>query len=350
MVKTEQKQELVHSSPRHLSILHKYKIIFNTFVHGFEINMKRVVNIYLICSIIFTMFLLASCKGGQSSPENSAEKTHKKLKLVEIPSMMTDPESRSKYAAEHFWDKFDFTDSTYLFNKDSLNEYIATYLQILSFTTSDVADKSLSGLSSKFLIGDLALCTYFMEILEEALYSPNSNIRNETLYISYLKHLVASKHIDPIIKEKFTFQLELALKNRPGAASIDFKYIDNKNQASSLYKTTGKYILVFFYEPGCPSCKEIKQGILDSPMFGSIGNNITYLAVYTGENYNDWKESFETFPENWIVAHDINQELINNKLYDLRASPTMYLLDNSHKVLLKDPDLFQLDNYLSTLL
>ena len=273
----------------------------------------------------------------------------KELKLVEVPPMMTNPESRSKYASEHFWDDFDFNDSTYLINRMGMNEHMSTYFFVLANTTQDVVEKSVNSFITKFSQGDSTLCSYFMSAIEDALNNPNSEIRDESLYISFLRGLISSKYVDDMAKEKYTFQLELTLKNKPGTISLDFSYIDRKNRASSLHKTVGKYILIFFYEPGCPSCNEIKQGVLESPVFKRLENNLTYLAIYTGEDHNAWKESFTSFPPNWIVAHNIGQELVNDNLYDLRASPTMYLLDATHRVLLKDPDLFQLNNYLSTL-
>ena len=314
--------------------------------------MKGNVNIvYIICSIILILSIQVSCKNNKNRKEgNYTDKVVvKELKLVEVPPMMSNPESRSKYASEHFWDNFDFNDSTYLANRQGMNDHISTFFFVLANTTQDVIDRSFNLFIDKFLQGDTALRSYFMSAVESALHDPNSRIRNESLYISFLKEFINSRHLDQATKDKYSFQLELSLKNRPGAISIDFNYIDNKNRVSSLHKTTGRYLLIFFYEPGCPSCNSIKQGILDSSAFKGMESNLTYLAIYHGEDYTAWKESINLFPSNWIVAHDIGQEIVNDKLYDVRASPTMYLLDSAYKVLLKDPDLFQLDNYLLTL-
>ena len=303
---------------------------------------------YIIFCIVFTLLLPISCKNSNSEGREGTL-VIKEIQLVEIPSMITDPESRSKYASEHFWDNFDFNDSTYLADKYKMANHLATYLQILSLTTQEIAEKSLTDFTTKFTRGDATLRSFFLEEAQNILYDPNSMERNEALYISFLKNITASRNIDDITKEKYRFQLELALKNRPGATAIDFQYIDDTGRVSSLHKTNGEYILLFFFEPGCSACKDIKSGILESPTFKDIGDRLTYLAVYTGEDYNAWKESITEYPPGWITAHDMEQELVNNNLYDLRASPTMYLLDSRYQVLLKDPDLFQLNNYLSAL-
>ena len=310
-------------------------------------NKKKNIAKYLIYCIALLPLLQLSCKNGSDGGKKAV--VVKEVKLIEIPSMMTDLESRSKYASEHFWDNFDFNDSTYLVNKGKLSEHLTIYLQVLSITERDIADRSLADFVNKITQSNTSLRAYFFEEVENILYDPNSTDRNEDLYISFLKYLIASQHIGNAQKEKYTFHLNMAMKNLPGDRAIDFRFVDSKNRLSSLYQTKGEYILLFFYEPGCPSCKEIKQGIEESQVFGKMEAGLTYLAVYSGEDYVAWEESVASYPSDWIVAHDIGQELLNDNLYDLRASPTIYLLNKEHKVLLKDPDLFQLENYLSSL-
>jgi len=41
-------------------------------------------------------------------------------------------------------------------------------------------------------------------------------------------------------------------------------------------------------------------------------------------------------PKNWIHGRDENEYLYKNKVYDLYAIPTIYLLDKNKKVILKD--------------
>ena len=41
-------------------------------------------------------------------------------------------------------------------------------------------------------------------------------------------------------------------------------------------------------------------------------------------------------PDNWINSYDKSMKMKNDELYDLRAIPTLYLLDQDKVVLLKD--------------
>jgi hypothetical protein len=63
---------------------------------------------------------------------------------------------------------------------------------------------------------------------------------------------------------------------------------------------------------------------------------LTILSIYTDQDEKLWLDHLNEFPPRWIQGRDNNEFLYKNKVYDLRAIPTIYLLDSDKKVLLKD--------------
>ena len=51
-------------------------------------------------------------------------------------------------------------------------------------------------------------------------------------------------------------------------------------------------------------------------------------------------------PKDWINSYDKSVSLKNDEIYDLKAIPTLYLLNKEKKVLLKDATVAQIDQYL----
>jgi hypothetical protein len=49
-----------------------------------------------------------------------------------------------------------------------------------------------------------------------------------------------------------------------------------------------------------------------------------------------WREYLQKMPQGWIVSYDAPQAIKNRELYDLKAIPTIYLLDAAKRVMLKD--------------
>lgn len=54
-------------------------------------------------------------------------------------------------------------------------------------------------------------------------------------------------------------------------------------------------------------------------------------------------------PDNWVNAYDEKLQISNEELYDLKAMPTLYLLDKEKKVLLKDAELKDIVLFLESL-
>ena len=55
-------------------------------------------------------------------------------------------------------------------------------------------------------------------------------------------------------------------------------------------------------------------------------------------------------PSKWINGYDKELTVRNRELYDLKAMPTLYLLDKDKKVLLKDAPVEQVEQYLAQVL
>ena len=74
--------------------------------------------------------------------------------------------------------------------------------------------------------------------------------------------------------------------------------------------------------------------------------NLKILAVYPDEDKEEWERHLPDFPKEWINGYDKKLVIKEKNLYDLKAIPTLYLLDKDKKVLLKDATVAQIDQYL----
>ena len=62
---------------------------------------------------------------------------------------------------------------------------------------------------------------------------------------------------------------------------------------------------------------------------------LSVLAVYTEGNEEAWRKALPDMPEGWTVGND-REAVKTGALYDLKAMPSLYLLDGKKTVLLKD--------------
>lgn len=117
-----------------------------------------------------------------------------------------------------------------------------------------------------------------------------------------------------------------------------------------LYDVEAPYLLLFFYEPGCPHCKQAITKLSHSSGFRRLLDKqlVKILAVYPFGDRALWEAYLPEIPETWMNAIVPDASIIKQNTYDIKATPTIYLLDEHKEVLLKDSDLSQVALFFST--
>lgn len=299
--------------------------------------------------MVLCLVAVCACNGKQSSAtQQNQVKEKRTFTMVEIPSMIAEPEKRIDYAVKHYWDKFDFTDTTYVHLPDVTEQAFTNYIAFLVRSTPEVAAASIKGMLKKAEV-DSTVYAYFTNMYEKYLYDPNAPMRNEELYIYVLESILSSSLVDDVHKIRPAHLLELALKNRVGAKAADFTYTLANGQTGRMYQLKADYLLLFFYNPDCEACKELTEQLTKSLFIKKMmqENRLKVLALYPDEDIKLWKMHLGHIPNTWIVGYDAAAVLKNEEIYDLKAIPCIYLLDKDKNVLLKDASYNQLVDYFS---
>ena len=89
------------------------------------------------------------------------------------------------------------------------------------------------------------------------------------------------------------------------------------------------YTLLLFYNPDCHGCAEVLAHMKSSPVLTDAGimKQVSILAFYPDEEYEVWKNHRDVIPSGWINGYDKELTVLDRELYDLKAMPTLYLLD-----------------------
>lgn len=161
---------------------------------------------------------------------------------------------------------------------------------------------------------------------------------NEEFYIPVLEAMVASPILSETEKIRPQARLELAQKNRVGTKALDFTYTLASGAQGTLYQIKSDYTLLFINNPGCHACTETIEALKSIPMVSELikKKKLTILSLYPDEELDEWRKHRSEFPAEWINGYDKSFTIKTKNLYDLKAIPTLYLLDANKKVLLKD--------------
>ena len=174
--------------------------------------------------------------------------------------------------------------------------------------------------------------------LQEPLAGPNSVYRNTMLNIELQKAKLRSIWFSDSLKKEIKNEINLLLQNCIGERANDFIFINTEGSRRKLYDLKARYTLLFFYNPKCDACRDMKtmlgsSGIINKKL--ALGE-LKVLSVYTDRDEQIWLNHLSELPAYWVNGRDENEYLFRNRIYDLRAIPTVYLLDRNKKVILKD--------------
>lgn len=257
----------------------------------------------------------------------------------QIPEVMTDPEERRSYLLAHYWDEFDFADTTLLHKAEVTEQGLVNYIALVaSHPDRGEADASVDTFC-RLLAASEAATQEMPLLMDKYLYDPMSPLRDDALYVRFLDGLLAHVPAGDARRDRWNFLRELAGRNNPGQEATDFTYYLPDGSRHTLWGTKAGQLLLFFYDPECENCHATLLDMKSNRALAEAvrSGRLTVLAIYTEGNPDVWRARLDEMPRGWVVG--IDREVIKNKaLYDLKAMPTLYVLDAEKKVQLKDAD------------
>ena len=291
-----------------------------------------------------TFFVCLFCVAISSCSNARSQKKTKEFRLPDVPATLTAPEDRAAYLSLHYWDHFDFADTSLISHPEITEQAFVDFISILPHTS-----KAQAAVDTLFrrASAEKEMLYHFIALGDKYLYEPNSPMHDEELHILMLRSLVDNLPLEEIDKVRPRHQLEMALKNRPGEMAADFTVTCRDGKHIRLSTIKADYLLVYFNDPDCEDCRRVKEQLSLSPGINGLleSGRLKLLSVCVEGKVAAWEKA--AFPTGWIDSYDAGQQLTLEQVYDLKAIPTLYLLDAEKRVILKDASVKQIEERLS---
>lgn len=330
------------------------------FLIGMKIKFLILTEVLITFLSINKVFIIVAglCWGFSACGENTQkkespireEKRATVFSLPDIPLTIVGAEAKHNYLLSHYWDHFDFSD-TLLISKPEITEQIFVDFIHLA-QQSKQACVGINAMLDASRKNDLFF-VHMCDLLETYLYDPNSPMRNEELYIPVLKYIINSEGVDDSDKIRPIYQLNMLMKNRRGDIAMDFAYTLKNGKTGQMSKLKSEFTILFFNDPECLDCQRVKTYIEDSKVFTqaildgkntTTGARLIVLGIYPGSDVAGWQAT--NYPVFMLNSYDASQTIMNEELYDLKAFPTLYLLDTDKRVLLKDVSVEEIERWI----
>lgn len=225
--------------------------------------------------------------------------------------------------------------------EDAKPVYDEAALRAFVLSTPSMSENGALDSLGKILVNaskDSVLFRQTVSFLSVPFSSPNSSYRNQKLYAGILEAEMNSNWFNTYEKEKAREKLTLSRQNNIGNSANDFPYTTPGGSVKGMYEIKANFLLLYFNEPECEACKEMKAALSQSTIINQKleTGELQVLSIYLGADKANWRSHLGEYPEQWLQGIGDDATLYKAKKYDLSAIPTMYLLDKDKRVLLKD--------------
>ena len=348
--------------------------------------MKKIIVAILLCAAI------TSCEWGRGSgsgqgtsaqgnsgggkknpPAAKTESAIHPFPVAVVPSVFgTDREEARQYLLEHYWDAFlkgeGRTDPATILGVrgEEVEQALSNYIQLLyelkmQSTPEDMSPlKKAQGSVRHFFVeiearqqSDTASHVYprMTELVTLYLYDPNSPMRDEDLYFPFAEAMAVSPCTRDDMRAAARYEARMCLTNSFGSKAPNFQFSDIKGHKSNLYSVNADLVMLFFSNPGCESCKQIISDVKSRQYIPGLikDGKLAIINIYIDEEVAKWREYSHNYPSDWINGYDYTFTLRDSGLYDIRAIPSLYLLDASKRVIMKDAPTEKVLKYLDNL-
>ena len=302
--------------------------------------------------IILTALAAVLCSCGPRKKAASAPAVQtREFPMAEVPMMITEPAERLVWLGQHFWDRFTVVDSLYYCDSvtvngvtlENLEKQMGIFASILQEVPLSDGVRSMEVFYERLEAFQMAkpagnVLPQTVALATRYFYDPNSPVRSEDLYLPFVTRLAASALIDPDYRMGYEWDAEKCALNRTGTKAADFVFVDTEGRRRTLYGVKARRTLLIFGNPDCTACKEIQDTFTHYPELSAqiADGTLKVVDIYIDEDIELWKARKAAYPASWINGYDPTFSIRTDLIYNVRAVPSLYLLDENKTVLLKD--------------
>lgn len=260
-------------------------------------------------------------------------------------------------ARQHYWDGVNFMDGrivrTPVFEK-KLKTYFDAYI-------SPEPDSITHETNWMLALGrnDSEMFKYLINYFVDSYFNPRIMGQDKVFLNMFEKYFSKESPVTWLSEaqlKQISDRAYMLMANQLGTQAGEMNLLDTNGAVKSLYGVSAPYTVVAFYDPNCGHCK------IEIPKMDSLykvewkKEQVQVYAVMVAENsMTDWKPFIRQYGNGWVHVHqtvEMKAEEEKNKqpnfhqLYDVRSTPTLFLLDKDKRIIAKNLALDDLEKVL----
>ncbi len=290
-----------------------------------------------IAYILMVLLMAVGCRRAQAPSTVSVPKVY--YKVPQAPAMLSGQEQTDDFYARNWWRDFDFADTAQATLSDTayMVRLFADWATVLERVPREVGAECVEQVMDRASASKNTFDMFVMAA-REVLADPNSQWRDDELYMPVLRVRIASPFTDEATRERLRYRLDILSQNRIGHKANNIRYTLFDGFEGTLYGIKAEYTLLFINNPGCELCRTVREEICASALLSGYiaSGRLKVLAIYPDQDLDEWLRYRSEMPSSWINGYDRECVMRTDGTYNLAAIPSLYLLDKDKTVLVKD--------------
>lgn len=292
--------------------------------------MRLIRRIYPI-TLLVAIVLLGACS---QSKEEEHKTEAKGIEFPIPPALITEPMDRADYILAHLFDGVTEIDTLLLGSSDEREQFFANYFAI-NLNASEQARRE--SIRQFYQLATPSMDSIGMKLVSKYYGEPNSPFFDEESYLLMTEEAEKAGLLDEAEQIRLADRKTLFFRNRVGEKAENFDFVLANGRQTTLYKNVSGLTLLIFYDPDCDTCHKTLYALSnDSKVKEMVNNGLHVLCIYAFGDEEAWHDHLSELPSFATVGMDKKGVVLGESLYDLKALPTIYLLDEKCRVLMKD--------------
>jgi len=272
-------------------------------------------------------------------------------KVPEVPKGTKNEQLfKYNYFKNNFWNGIDISDPG-LLRTPLLDAKIKEYLDNVVIQQSDSVIKEVDILIAKASKNKEAFRYLLITLVNK--YESSKVIDFDKVFVHIIENYYltgkANGWTDKETLDKLRNRVNMIKPNFLGNDAPELVLWDTLGNEVDLRDIDAEFTVLYFYSPDCGHCKK-KTPLLYEFYPELVAKGVEILAVCTDTDEQEWKNFIIKDDLGWVNLADLESKTYVKYYYDIRSTPTVYILDKNKKIVLKKIDALDIPDVIDMLI